>query len=158
MLCFRGEFEWIENLNVKGFKVLSISGGYDQGKHAGRCGNHGIGREIGGAAVHKAGPLAEDGPVGRQDRVTALNVIDPSLQFRRFLGVLFTRELNTGLRFGEEDTGDGKLMNLDRTPPSKDRSVRAGFAQFGDDVRVEQIVHRCSSSSKGNGRNLRTGR
>jgi hypothetical protein len=82
MVHFPLEFEWIENLNAKGIEILPISGSYDQAEHKSCRGNHSVGGKIGGAAVHKASPLAKDGSVGREDSVSGLNLIDPSLQFR----------------------------------------------------------------------------
>ena len=60
-----GKFKWIEDFNIKLLEVPYVSSNNDESKNAGCGGDHGIGGEIGGAAMHKAGPLAEDSSVGR---------------------------------------------------------------------------------------------
>ena len=78
-------------------------------------------------------------------------MIQPLVQFRSLGGVLFTGNFDPGLDLPDGNGGKVKIIGRLALDPIQDRLVRAGTAQLGDDIRVEEI-HGPAHSKRGAGR------
>ena len=139
-------FKRIYYSNPKEVKVTFVSGCKLERVHAGGSSDHDIFKQLVRLSLHESGPLPEAACIQRKHLVRIFQLIHPGLYFARFGRVLPPRSLNTGLQLSQGNRRKKKLVIPQTANPRRDPTMRLGFAQFGDDVRVQQVSGHLNST------------
>jgi hypothetical protein len=131
--------EWIDQGSAEGLKIIHITSYYRQSANQRRGSYQGIFKMVVRTSVHELAPATEDRRICRKHTVALLYSVEPELDFFGLRRILFTGNFYPSLYFTHSHSGHIQGLLRRSLNPSNHTFVRLALAQFGNDIRIEEI-------------------
>jgi hypothetical protein len=119
---------------------VPVPGGDNETVHTGRGPDHAVLDELIRGSVHEPTPFSKAARVHWKDLIGVRELIHPELNLRSSVGILLSGQLDAALQLAHCDGREEQLIVPHASNPGDNSAVGFPLPQFGNDIRVEQVL------------------